>query len=115
MSSELTTSGIDDERIRNHREWVRGSLLERLNTLFEAEANRHCRCAQASEARRHPCTGQQERKLQVRARDVRRFKRRSVDHRVTHVSGEPRALSSSFLKRLGRHASFTDIAKYFYS
>jgi hypothetical protein len=42
MSSELTTSGIDDERIRNHREWVRGSLLERLKTLFEAEANRHC-------------------------------------------------------------------------
>ena len=42
MSSELTTSGIDDERIRNHREWVRGSLLERLKTLFEAEANWHC-------------------------------------------------------------------------
>ena len=38
----IDDDGIDDERIRNHREWVRGSLLERLNTLFEAEANWHC-------------------------------------------------------------------------
>ena len=71
------------------------------------------RCAQASEARRHPRTGQHERKLQIKAGDLRRFKRRSVDHRGSHVSGEPRSAVEFF--HLGRHASFTDIAKYFYS
>src|SRR3954447_24789863 len=112
MSSELTTSGIDNERIRNHREWVRGKLAGEVENAFRGCGQLALRCAQVSEARRHPRTGQHERKLQLKACDLRRFKRRSVDHRGTHVSGEPRALSSSFLKRLGRYASFTDFAKY---
>jgi hypothetical protein len=71
--------------------------------------------AQASEARRHPRTGQRERKLQIKADDVQPFERRLVDRLGTHLSGEPRVLSNSFLKRLGRHAPITDIAQDFKS
>jgi hypothetical protein len=47
---------------------------------------------------------------QMEAGDVRRFERRAVDHSGL-TSRVNESAVESFLKRLGRHASFTDLAK----
>ena len=56
---------------------VLGSLVER---LFEAEANWRCNAHKRAKRVDTLAPASNERKLQLKARDVRRFERRSVDH-----------------------------------
>jgi hypothetical protein len=84
---------IDDERTRNDRDLVvRGSLVVKLNPLYEAEANWRCNAHERSK-RVETLDRQHERKLHVKAGEVRRFEPRSIDYLGMHVSDEPRVLS----------------------
>jgi putative transposase len=91
---------IDDERIKNHLDWiVRGSVEETLNALLEAEADRLCNAQryERSEARRDTRAGHYERKLQTKAGEVRlrcrSFAIRRSRRRSSSATGGVRARS----------------------